>query len=56
MMTFQTGAPVKEMCDNIYQGSGMQNTWCMRWNLKPDASIHPVDMKSEAIWCKTEAI
>ena len=56
-MTFQTGTPKKELCDNIHIGSSMQNTWCMRWKLdEKDCTVAPVDSKKEAIWFKTEAI
>jgi len=56
-MSFQTGAPKTELCDNVHNGDGMQNTWCMRWKLQEnDCSVEPVDSKKEAIWFKKEAI
>lgn len=58
MMTFQVGnnRVTSAMCDNIYEGNTMQNTWCMRWSLKPDATVHPVDSKKQSIFFKVEAI
>ena len=34
----------------------MQNTWCMRWHIKPDNTVHPVDSKNESIHFKVEAV
>ena len=57
-MTFQVGnnRVTDAMCDNHYQGNTMQNTWCMRWHIKPDCTIHPVDAKKQSIHFKVEAI
>ena len=58
MMTFQVGngRVTDEMCANQYQGDTMQNTWCMRWHIKPDNTVHPVDSKNESIHFKVEAV
>ena len=57
LMNFQTGAPKSAVCSNIYEGSSMQNTLCMRWKLEvSDLAISPVSLSKEAIWFKTEAV
>ena len=59
MMTFQVGnnRVTEEDTNNIYEGNTMQNTWCMRWKYDAkDLSVAPVDLKTQSILFKTEAI
>ena len=51
MMVFFTEEIPSEICDNIYEGKVRpdSNYWCMRWQINPDATIQPVNVKRESI-------